>query len=178
MPVRYGNGTLVNWISYSTPESCRRPSCAAGQRDLVWAMRWMPQWLKRLFHRQPHYRIVQCETHSEAKAAVLRGSVLAIVGSYPTSAKWAYLNCPCGCGEALALNLMRSHRPQWELRVGSRKRPTLHPSVSSTTCGAHFWLQDGAINWAEPPPRPSRAADLRRHDPTDQRPNRSTPLSG
>lgn len=61
--------------------------------------------------------------------------------------KWALMRCPCGCGEILALNLMHAHSPYWTVRVNVRGDATLHPSVDSTKCGAHFWLRNGVIVW-------------------------------
>lgn len=63
--------------------------------------------------------------------------------------KWLLMQCPCGCGEQIALNLMQSHSPRWRVSAQSERRFTVHPSVDSTSCGAHFWLRDGKIIWAQ-----------------------------
>src|SRR5882724_10521576 len=121
----------------------------------------MRAFLKRLhsFFALPSrgFGVVRVEGHAEAKLATKKGNVLVLVGA---PAKWAYVACPCGCGQDLALNLMRSHRPHWELRLDKGGRPSLTPSISSIICGAHFWLRDGAINWAEPPPTAFRETGL------------------
>lgn len=60
--------------------------------------------------------------------------------------KWVMFRCPCGCNELVALNLMQSQRPCW--RFESRRRGySLHPSVDSQTCGAHYWVRDGQVKW-------------------------------
>lgn len=85
---------------------------------------------------------------SVALQAAHAGSVVAVVKS-GGKRKWVLMRCPCGCGEDLALNLMRSHRPVWELSVNQAGQASLHPSVHATTCGAHFWLKNGTVNWCE-----------------------------
>jgi hypothetical protein len=60
--------------------------------------------------------------------------------------KWAMFKCPCGCNELVALNLMQSQHPCWSLESTSRGY-SLHPSVDSQTCGAHYWVRDGQVKW-------------------------------
>ena len=85
---------------------------------------------------------------SLALQAISAGRVLAVVESEGNK-KWALMRCPCGCGEDLALNLMRSHFPAWELIVNNAGQASLHPSVHATRCGAHFWVKNGTVNWCE-----------------------------
>ena len=85
---------------------------------------------------------------SLALKAISAGRVLAVVES-GGNRKWALMRCPCGCGEDLALNLMRSHRPAWQLIVNNAGQASLHPSVHTTSCGTHFWLKNGIVNWCE-----------------------------
>jgi hypothetical protein len=62
--------------------------------------------------------------------------------------KWAVLECPCGKGHTLELNLAHLDRPRWSLTVGIGRRPSLSPSVDfkgNPRC--HFWLRDGRIQW-------------------------------
>lgn len=61
--------------------------------------------------------------------------------------KWIIFACPCGCGQQIALSLMRSHLPHWSVEVRDNGAFTLHPSIDSTTCGAHFWVRDGTVTW-------------------------------
>src|SRR5258708_24975364 len=53
---------------------------------------------------------------------------LIIVGG-PGYQKWAYLRCPCGCGTPIMLSLSKTRRPSWRVRIDSRGRPTVRPSV-------------------------------------------------
>src|SRR5688572_11577546 len=122
------------------------------------------------------FHVVYVKGHAEAKAAAGRSRTIALVGDADTP-KWAYLQCPCGCGEALPLNLMRSHHPRWEITIAAHRFPTLSPSVLSTTCGAHFWIKSGVLSWAEAPPTSAPRRDPRHRDPTARSPRRSTPPS-
>ena len=56
--------------------------------------------------------------------------------------KWAVMKCPCGKTTRVEVNLMKSKRPYWEIRV-TEKGVSLHPSVVvSGNCNCHFWLKD------------------------------------
>lgn len=63
--------------------------------------------------------------------------------------KWAYLKCPCGCGDILSLSLMKSIKPNWKLRIDKNKLPTLYPSIwREDGCESHFWIWKGKLEWA------------------------------
>ena len=68
----------------------------------------------------------------------------------PDFMKWAVLDCPCGRGHRLALNLSTSRRPHWRVAADDRERsPRLSPSVDSLIGSkrCHFWLHDGHVRW-------------------------------
>lgn len=94
-----------------------------------------------------HYRTAVLPTRDAAMTAAARGSVLAIAEASGRR-KWALLQCPCGCREILAVNLMRTHRPFWTVSIDAQGNASVYPSIDSTTCGAHFWLRNGIIIWA------------------------------
>lgn len=62
---------------------------------------------------------------------------------------WVSLPCPCRCGTILRLNLMRSQFPVWRVSVDARQRLSVSPSVDATTCGSHFWIRDGRVDWVD-----------------------------
>ena len=99
-------------------------------------------WL-RFRRRHEIATIVQVGSRSEIPDKL--GRTLYIVGDPP---KWVVLQCPCGCGDTIDVNLMRSRNPVWRLSVVNGK-PTFHPSlwVPAEKCGAHFWIRDGKITW-------------------------------
>ena len=119
-------------------------------------------------------QVVRCGGHAEAKAATRQGGIVALVGD-PPAIKWAYLLCPCGCKELLPLNLMRSHSPRWELRVGANQAPTLDPSVISGTCGSHFWVRNGEVIWLEQYSTSSQGTDPRHRVPKVMNQNTGSP---
>jgi len=58
------------------------------------------------------------------------------------------LQCPCGCGESLHLNLMTSRDPCWELYIGANASATFKPSLwKKTGCRSHFHLVEGKVRW-------------------------------
>src|SRR5438477_11747265 len=62
--------------------------------------------------------------------------------------KWVVLDCPCGLGHRLTVNLMKSGYPHWNLRV-SRGKASLSPSVVVTDhpCHSHFFLERSRARW-------------------------------
>lgn len=71
----------------------------------------------------------------------------------------ASMICPCGCGQALHMNLQPDSRPLWRATRHPDGTVTLHPSVwRQKGCRAHFWFRNGAVQWAEP--KPSSASKL------------------
>lgn len=56
--------------------------------------------------------------------------------------------CPCGCGDRLAVVLLKGVKPRWDVHISSKGHPSLHPSIwRSSGCRSHFWLRDGRIIW-------------------------------
>lgn len=84
-------------------------------------------------------------TRREAEDLAKHGAftILAPDGHY----KWAFFTCPCGCGELIALNLMKSAYPSWKVELSQKGLYTVSPSVDSQTCGAHFWIKNGQVIW-------------------------------
>lgn len=64
--------------------------------------------------------------------------------------KCAYFQCPGNCGGHVQLSLDLLHRPRWSVRADFLARPTISPAVfRHRTCGAHFALHHGQIDWIE-----------------------------
>ena len=87
-----------------------------------------------------------------------RGVVL--VGT-PQYASWAALDCPCGTGHRLLVNLDSCRHPHWELEFGSRL--SLWPSIDvrGRDRRCHFVVNNGKVRWIpdgeSPAPRPTTA---------------------
>ena len=63
--------------------------------------------------------------------------------------RWAVLECPCGCGDRIDVNLSTNLRPHWRLRRDAGT-VSLFPSLwrPPETCGSHFWIRRSRIEWA------------------------------
>lgn len=61
---------------------------------------------------------------------------------------WAALmQCPCGCGDSITLNLI-GQRPRWSAAVDARGIVTVQPSIWRTSgCRSHFWIRKGRVRW-------------------------------
>lgn len=90
--------------------------------------------------------LMMFEDRQKAVEALRSPNVFALIGE-SGAYKWAQMQCPCGCGEVLALNLMRSHRPRWEVHVFGKGLFSVNPSVDARKCGAHFWIRKNRIIW-------------------------------
>ena len=90
-------------------------------------------------------RVVIVDDRNDLPARL--GKHMYVVGS--TKAKWAILECPCGCRQRIDVNLMSSRRPFWQLRE-SGELVSLYPSLwrGRGTCESHFWVRDSKIVWA------------------------------
>ena len=76
----------------------------------------------------------------------IRKRRLVLVGSQER-AKWLRFLCPCGCGQIMALNLMRSHSPHWDVTDHGDGTVSVTPSVHATKCGSHYWLRRNRVDW-------------------------------
>ena len=61
----------------------------------------------------------------------------------------ASMACPRGrCGDAINLNLLPDDHPVWSLEVNGSGWPSTRPSIwRRTSCGCHFWIRNGKIDW-------------------------------
>ncbi|MDP1748529.1 MAG: DUF6527 family protein [Reyranella sp.] len=94
-------------------------------------------------------------THSDhPDIEALPPGIIYVVGG-PTYQKWAFLKCPCGCGEPIMLSLSEKKRPRWHIDTDWFGRPTVKPSVWQTAgCYSHFWIKKGRIHWTADTGRP------------------------
>ncbi|WP_425607668.1 DUF6527 family protein [Pelagicoccus enzymogenes] len=57
--------------------------------------------------------------------------------------------CPCGCREAIYLNLLKESRPAWNFEIRWFKGLTINPSVwRKVGCRSHFFVRQGEVVWA------------------------------
>lgn len=76
----------------------------------------------------------------------LRERKLVLIGSR-NAPKWLEFVCPSGCGEIVSLNLMRSYRPSWSIKLNKDNTVTVFPSIVTTSCKSHFWIRHNNIEW-------------------------------
>lgn len=96
--------------------------------------------------RRRSFRGVVYVSSDRDPSPMIRDRFLVLVGSTERP-KWARFSCPCGCGEILALNLMRSLSPRWEVQVSDDGKADVFPSVHSLPCDSHFWIRHSRVDW-------------------------------
>jgi hypothetical protein len=95
----------------------------------------------------PRTEFVAIVTPDYPDTAALPAEVMHIVGDRQYR-KWAYFNCPCGCGAPTMLSLSTTRHPHWRVRIDWLDRPTLQPSVWQTEgCRSHFFVRHGNVDW-------------------------------
>lgn len=101
--------------------------------------------------RRRHTRFEGCVVigPTEDPSVNLRGRKLILVGDEHKT-KWLQFTCPCRCGAVLSLNLMSSYHPHWSIERHPNDSLSVYPSVDATTCGSHFWIRRGMIEWVQP----------------------------
>lgn len=79
----------------------------------------------------------------------LRYGEIVVVGT-PRFQKWACFPCPDGCGDMVALNLSKSRRPAWGIKLDWFSRVTVQPSIHEKSgCRSHYWIQSGKLIWCK-----------------------------
>jgi len=70
---------------------------------------------------------------------------LAVLGS-KSNPKWLVIECPCGYGHRIDVNLGDARKARWKLDF---EHGNLRPSIDSVRDGrrCHFWIQDGKVDW-------------------------------
>ena len=101
-------------------------------------------WLWRLLPARWLY-VYQIELVDELPDALRPWTVYCLGGDRP----WcAVLQCPCNCGAAIHLSLLRDEKPSWRLTTTGAGVPTLAPSIWRTDgCESHFWIKRGRVVW-------------------------------
>ncbi len=85
-------------------------------------------------------RLVRVASQSQALAEMERVGTLVLVGTGSPPKRLQFL-CPCGCGEAVSLNLIRNAGPAWRFEIDEDSRVSVWPSVRRQSgCRSHFVL--------------------------------------
>ena len=122
-------------------------------------MKWLTSfigWLRRVLSPQPaeqfdrqevqHPPDLRCERVEDLPEDLVP-STLYLVGEGPH--RWAAaMICPCGCREAIQLNLLLKVRPSWRVQEHGDDTVSLSPSVWRTKgCRSHFIVRRSRIAW-------------------------------
>lgn len=110
-----------------------------------WRSRLIDWWRRRRITEPRISRVAYYGGRSAVPEELARDT-LAVVGRLERP-KWAVLECPCGRGHQLVINLSPQREPFWRFKEGQRG-PSLKPSVDSRRpYRCHFWLRDGCVHW-------------------------------
>jgi hypothetical protein len=86
-------------------------------------------------------RVVRAHDQTEAMRKLKPGVLVMVVPSQRL--KSLKLLCPCGCGEAITVNLMPGHERAWTIDYKPKSGISLWPSVRLTSgCCSHFILRN------------------------------------
>lgn len=105
----------------------------------------------RRFSARVRGRPIPCETVvCEDVPERFARETIYLVGEPPDF--WAAaMACPCGCGDAIHLSLLRRSRPRWRAREHRDGSVSLHPSVwRREGCESHFFIHHGVVRWCRP----------------------------
>lgn len=99
---------------------------------------------RKLRRRRRLRKVIWVESREKLPACL--GSSIYVVGQ--EKAKWVVIDCPCGCGERIDVNLMATRIPAWKFSVDGGQ-VTLWPSLwlPQDKCGSHFWIKRNRIIW-------------------------------
>jgi hypothetical protein len=80
---------------------------------------------------------------TEMPESLVTGRVFLVGNGKPWAA--AFL-CPCGCGDAIRLNLLPEARPSWNVMVHKDNTVSISPSIRRDVgCHSHFWIERGYV---------------------------------
>jgi hypothetical protein len=109
---------------------------------------WLQHFINKLFIKC-HYRYIR-HVDSIQKVQEIRCDEIVLVGHH-NQLKWAILECPCGCGDIIHVDLMKSHHPHWIVIFEKHDKLSFYPSlwVDEHKCGSHFFISHSNVKWCE-----------------------------
>lgn len=103
--------------------------------------------IKKFVFKNLGFNFVARYADNNPTANSLANGEIVVVGNKDYQ-KWAYLKCPCGCGNTTMLSLSTKRRPSWNVYLNWMMIPTIYPSVRDTgSCYSHYWIKKGKIYW-------------------------------
>lgn len=113
---------------------------------VAWFTSWWTKWLSPS-NELAFYQAVFVASDEDVPK-VLSDRKVFIVG-VPGNEWLVVMQCPCGCGSRIPLNLLEAEKPYWGWGVDPNSGAvTLTPSVwRKVGCRSHFFLRNGLIQW-------------------------------
>jgi hypothetical protein len=103
--------------------------------------------IKKFVFKKFGFKFIARYVEDNPAADSLNNGEIVIVGNKDYQ-KWAYLKCPCSCGNTTMLSLSTKRRPSWQIYMNWMMIPTVHPSVRDTgSCYSHYWIKKGKVYW-------------------------------
>jgi hypothetical protein len=103
-------------------------------------------WFKKQSVSSIHFDKVEFVSSLTEVPKELNSTAIYIVQS-GKNRKWVVFKCPDNCGNRVEVNLMKSKKPFWKLKI-KRNKISLSPSVIVKGCNSHFWLIDNEVHWS------------------------------
>jgi hypothetical protein len=141
-PSHDGRFTPETGFSRTSPTGSSTPS----QHNVATRMSFLDQvrrqWRNLWRHRHIRH-VIAIEEMAQLSGRL--GKTVYLIGE---PAKWVVLACPCGCGDRIDVNLMKSRSPVWTPQRANGQI-SLNPSLwmPREKCGSRFWLRNNRIVW-------------------------------
>ena len=88
-------------------------------------------------------RVVRVSRQAEAVKEIQRPGTIVLIGSEAITKRVQFL-CPCGCADAVSLNLLQEIGPAWRIAIDEKDRVSISPSIRRQSgCRSHFVLFHG-----------------------------------
>jgi len=103
--------------------------------------------LKRILNKKKKNKTLQVSRVGDiSKVNINSGTIY--IENRGGKERWLYLRCPCGCGDVITVNLMKSVYPHWETSTNGLGGLDISPSLRKITgCKSHFFVKNSQIIW-------------------------------
>lgn len=106
-------------------------------------------WIKKIIAKfvvwlKPEYKF----QFTEDFPTTVEGLTIYVIGDQ--KAPWLLaFQCPCGCKQAIQLNLLKEADPNWKFKITPKNKISISPSIWRTVgCKSHFFIRNSKVDWA------------------------------
>ena len=104
-------------------------------------------WFRKLYCQFKNQAIPKASITVTEEPEIPHSDSIYLIGN-PGYIWLAALQCPCGCGAIIKLNLLSDVRPSWKYKQHLDSTVSLYPSIDRIYgCKSHFWVKKGLIKW-------------------------------